>query len=372
MRLQKIKFGLPRMSLALALVGGFLFTACSEMESQPVSTDQANLETAGDIDALMAQNPNLIHLEGDITESFGDEYDENARRRGIASDRARFNITLKYTEEPTERQREVFQAAVDRWERIIIRDEVNFTGVDIPNFDNSGILVPADEVLDDVVIEVNLTEIDGPGRILGRAGPRFFRSPQNTTATGFMEFDVADLAGLDEADLFEEVIIHEMGHVLGIGTAWRRSDQGFPIPNLINLSTFEQLIDPDYLGRFGNLYWKTEGGDGLLPVEGAFFFPDGTPFQRPGTSYGHWDEDVLDNELMTGFLNGGVENPLSRISAGAVRDLGYGTATVGEKYDLPTPGQIANRTLRMSEDGINIAEREELVEAIGFITARRR
>lgn len=364
MKLRKLKTGFSSMSLALALAGGLLFTACSEMEREPVSSDPASMESEGDIEALLKANPHLIHLEGDITESFGEEYDENARRRSPASDRARFNITLKFTQEPTERQREVFQAAADRWERIIIRDEVNFTGIDFPNFDFSGILVPADEVLDDVVIEVNLAEIDGPGQVLGRAGPVFFRLPQLTTLTGFMEFDVADLAGLDALDLFEEVIVHEMGHVLGIGTLWQRG-------GLLILDSFATAIDPDYLGRFGNLYWKTEGGEGLLPVEGAFFDATGAPFFRQGTSFGHWDEDRLDNELMTGFLNLGV-NPLSRITAGSVRDLGYGTATVGEKYDLPTPGQAANRTLRMSDDGINIAEGEELIEPIGFVTARRR
>lgn len=366
MRLKKWKFALPKVGWMLALSGGLFLAACSDMESQPETADPLNLESGVDIAALMQKNPHLIHLEGDVTESFGEELDENARRRGIASDRARFNITLKYIVEPTERQREVFQAAADRWERIIIRDEVNFTGVTIPSsFPGQPPLVTPTEVLDDIIIEVNLTEIDGPGRVLGRAGPRFIRLPQLTTLNGLMEFDVADLAGLDAADLFEEVIVHEMGHVLGIGTLWQRG-------GLLILDSFETAVDPDYLGRFGNLYWKTEGGEGLLPVEGAFFDANGEPFFRQGTSFGHWDEEVLDNELMTGFLNGGVANPLSRITAGSVRDLGYGTATVGEQYELPSAGSAANRTLRMSDDGINIAEGEELIEPIGFITARRR
>lgn len=367
--MRKIKFTKTKLAWMLTLSCGLFFTACSSVEDNPVNPNQSNLEKDNAISTLLEKNPNLIHLERDFVESFGDEGAENARR-GTASDRARFNITLKFIVEPTERQRQVFQDAADRWERIIIRDEVNVAGP-FPSAFSPEPLVAADQVLDDVVIEVNLTEIDGPGQVLGRAGPQFLRIPQLTTLTGLMEFDVADLASLEAADLFEEVIIHEMGHVLGIGTFWRLGDFGLPAENLINLSTLEQAIDPDYLGRFGNLYWKTEGGPGLLPVEGAFFRPDGSPFVSPGTSYGHWDEDVLDNELMTGFLNLGV-NPLSRITAGAMRDLGYGTATVGEKYDLPTPGQATNRTLRMSEDGINIAEREELILPIGVVTVKRR
>ncbi|MHA7128349.1 hypothetical protein [Algoriphagus namhaensis] len=372
MKKLKLLFLRSRFSLYLSAFAGLTLAACSQVETEPVSTDQTKLETDLGTNSLL-NNPNLIHLEGEITESFGEVNAENERRRGAASDRARFNITLKYVVEPTERQREVFEAAAARWERIIIRDEVNFTGIDFPSaFPGNPPVVTASEVLDDVVIEVNLTEIDGPGAVLGRAGPRFFRVPQFTTLTGLMEFDVADLAGLDAVDLFEEVIIHEMGHVLGIGTFWRLADSGFAAPNLINLSTLDQIFFPDYLGRFGNLFWKTEGGEGLLPVEGVFFNPiTGNPFVRPGTSFGHWDEDTLDNELMTGFLNLGV-NPLSRITAGAVRDLGYGTATVGEPYDLPTQQNQANRVLRMDEDGINIAEREELLLPIGYVTARNR
>jgi hypothetical protein len=60
----------------------------------------------------------------------------------------------------------------------------------------------------------------------------------------------------------------------------------------------------------------------LLPVEGVFFRPDGTPFYKMALHFGHWDEDLLFNEL-TGFLNGGVANPLSRdYSLGSVKRFG--------------------------------------------------
>lgn len=349
------------------MCGGLLFSACSTVETEIVDSDLTNLQSDKTLSKI---NPNLIQLEGKIPAGYvqGGSIDEQSR--GIPSDRVRFNIELKFIGEPTERQREVFQSAVDRWERIIIQDEVDVTGTTITSaFSNIPLITP-DDVLDDIIIEVNLTEIDGPGRILGRAGPRFIRVPDYTTLSGLMEFDIADLASLDERNLFEDVILHEMGHVLGIGTLWRLADSGLNTNNLIDLSTFEQRIDPDYLGRTGNLFWKTEGGEGLLPVEGAFFDSNGNPFVRPGTSYGHWDEDRLFNELMTGFLNSNVQNPLSRITAGSVRDLGYGTANVGERYELPVQPETG-RTLRTSEEGINIAEMEELSTPIGVVSVKK-
>lgn len=367
MKQLKWKFSLTQLSLIFTLCGGLLFSACSTVETEIVDSDLTNLQSDKTLSKI---TPNLIQLEGKIPAGYvqGGSIDEQSR--GIPSDRARFNIELKFISEPTERQREVFQSAVDRWERIIIQDEVDLTGTTIPSAYSNIPLITPDDVLDDIIIEVNLREIDGPLGILGRAGPQFIRVPDYTTLSGLMEFDVADLGFLDERNLFEEVIIHEMGHVLGIGTFWRLADFGFDAPNLINLSTLEQAIDPDYLGRTGNLFWKTEGGNGLLPVEGAFFDSNGNPFVRPGTSYGHWDEDRLFNELMTGFLNSNVQNPLSRITAGSVRDLGYGTANVGERYDLPDQSAF-NRTLRTSEDGINIAEGEELLLPIGVVSLKK-
>ena len=43
----------------------------------------------------------------------------------------------------------------------------------------------------------------------------------------------------------------------------------------------------------------------------------------PGTFNSHWREGVFFNELMTGYLNSGVVNPLSALTLAAMQDLGY-------------------------------------------------
>ena len=42
-----------------------------------------------------------------------------------------------------------------------------------------------------------------------------------------------------------------------------------------------------------------------------------------GTRCSHWDESCLKHELMTGVLSSSVRNSLSRITIGALEDLGY-------------------------------------------------
>ncbi len=268
-----------------------------------------------------------------------------------AEERGRFDITLKYITPVTERQQEVFEAAKARWERIIIGDVPSITPTTpIPSaFFGFPPVVEAGETLDDIIIEVAIASIDGPGGILGQAGPRFARSEDYLTLSGVMFFDVADLAFLDQLDLFEEVIVHEMGHVLGVGSLWRffRTLREGPVSN------------PYFTGKYANVQWGAEGGTGELPIENM---------GGAGTRLSHWRESALRNELMTGFLNLG-ENPLSRITAASMRDLGYTTAVVGEQYELAkgTPGVDLDELDESALMGIYIADQETILEPVGLV-----
>ncbi|MFD0836224.1 leishmanolysin-related zinc metalloendopeptidase [Mariniflexile aquimaris] len=307
---------------------------------------------------LVQQLSEFNQIKGDFGKlEIGDLNNETLKSaKASGDDTGRFNITLKYLIPPTLRQSEIFDAAVARWERIIIKDVPSFTGT-LPSAFGSSFNITG--TVDDIIIEVLLTEIDGPLGILGQAGPRYVRSDDFLTLSGVMIFDTADLGLLDELDLFEDVIVHEMGHVLGIGTLWN-VEPFFP-------RTLREGPDsnPYFSGKKANVFWNAEGGTFELPIENM----GGT-----GTALGHWRESTLNNELMTGFLNLG-KNPLSRITAGSMRDLGYGSATIGESYDLPrgTPGvnisELGDYGTEINP-GLNIAKMEVLLQPIGFVTAK--
>lgn len=329
------------------LITPLLFTACTE-EIQEVN-----------VDPVLASQSKVLTLATpekwiNIEEQEGSNLRKKPKKEKL--DQGRFNISLKYIVPVTERQEQVFEDAASRWERIIIKDVPSFTGT-IPSAFN-GFPPAIDGTVDDILIEVALAPIDGPGGILGQAGPRFVRTVDNLTLSGVMFFDVADLDFLESLDLFEEVIVHEMGHVLGVGTLWnfqRNLRQG-------------SEIEPFFAGKKANVFWNAEGGTGELPIQGLV-----GGVIRPGTSFSHWDEGVLNNELMTGFLNLG-ENPLSRITAGSMRDLGYGAAMVGDSYDLPkgAPGvEISDDAAAAGEgQGLHIAEMEELLLPIGSVEVK--
>lgn len=202
-------------------------------------------------------------------------------------------------------------AAVQRWQSIIVGD-VPSTTVNIPAgtcFDGQ----PAvSATIDDIRIQVVIDSIDGPGEVLGGAGPCVLRSASGLPSLGFIKLDSADLAAMTQADL-NDLLLHEMGHVLGFGTLW--PDQSLLTgacpedPDAVTCST-----DPQYLGTVGRQKYHDLGGSSTnIPVEAT---------GGVGTWNSHWRESVFQNELMTGFIGSGT-NPLTAMTIGSMQDLGY-------------------------------------------------
>lgn len=224
-----------------------------------------------------------------------------------------FDIGLRFVSMPSPSQLQTFSNAAARWESVITGDiaaqPLNFTAGSC----NSPSAI--NETVDDVIIVVRLEPIDGVGQVLGSAGPCAVRAgPSFIPAAGSMRFDTADLANLEANGNFGNVILHEMGHVLGIGTIW--SNKGFlqlPSPTSgTGLDT--HFSGPLAIAAFNGLSATPYTLGNKVPVEnnqgGA------------GTRNSHWRESVLQNELMTGFLNAG-SNPLSALTIAQMQDLGY-------------------------------------------------
>ncbi len=221
-----------------------------------------------------------------------------------------FDIDVRFLSTPTASQQAAFDNAAARWESLITGDVV-----DVPLTTSAGACAsgsPAlDETVDDVIIFASITPIDGPGGILGSAGPCFIRSGNDLTILGAMEFDSDDVASLENDGLFEDVILHEMGHVLGIGTLW--DIKGLLIDPSQSGGTDPHFVGTEALAQFDAIGGDSYTGGNKVPVEDT---------GGPGTADGHWRESVFDNELMTGFIDV-TSNPLSVVTVGSLEDLGY-------------------------------------------------
>jgi hypothetical protein len=203
--------------------------------------------------------------------------------------------------------RQAFLTAAAKWRTIIVGD-LHRTIVNRPAGACDEWHPAINETINDVVIFARVIPIDTVGRVLGRAGPCSVNVGTNLTAYGSMEFDEFDLDAMVADGSLVDVIVHEMGHVLGIGTLWNFNR---------SLLTGAGGADPFFVGtsaraQFSALNSATYSGT-PVPVENT---------GSSGTRDAHWRESILRNELMTGFINRGT-NPLSRISAGSLQDMGY-------------------------------------------------
>ena len=250
-----------------------------------------------------------------------------------------FNVQFVFGPNVTSSQKATFEQAATRWEQVITGDLANVSVNKRSNLCGAG--EPSySGTVDDVVIYAEVGPIDGAGSTLAQAGPCLIRSG-GVTSYGVMSFDSADVGSIN----LTNVILHEMGHVLGIGTLW-------PDFGLVNYSS-SCPSNPRYSGPSARSEWNALGGSGDVPVE-----QDG----GPGTACGHWDEETFNAELMTGYVENGTM-PLSKMTVGTLQDMNY-TVNKGaaDAYSLPSCSPTCNS---LEPQGLNIAAGEVLLEPVG-------
>jgi hypothetical protein len=228
-----------------------------------------------------------------------------------------YGITLCFNSTMTASQRAAFESSVTRWQGLITGDLVNSSVSAAAGACGSG-SPGLSTTVDDLLIFATVENIDGPGGTLGSAGPCFIRSPGFLPSLGMMRFDAADVASMEANGSYGSVIMHEMGHVLGIGTLWTY----FSL--LQSPSSAGSPLDTYFSGAngitgFNNIGGSTYTGGNKVPVENT----GGT-----GTMNAHWRESVLANELMTGWINAG-SNPLSQLTVRSLADMGYTVNAAG-------------------------------------------
>lgn len=232
-----------------------------------------------------------------------------------------FQITVNYIGNVGDRVRTAVTQAVAKWQQVI-------TG-DVPSYVNpfNGQLV------DDIVLDVRMgllgpafpTGTDGAtgSNTIANAGPLYGGAPgvngqlairpsPRLPYWGTIGFDPAN-AATDSAQSLYTTALHEIGHALGFGTPLLvEARAGYPNGLVVPLAGNQ--ANPVYIGTAAlqaynqifqrnavNIPMESEGGDGTALV--------------------HWDDAAVPSELMNGFLTIGA--PLSRITVGAMQDLGY-------------------------------------------------
>ena len=242
-------------------------------------------------------------------------------------------------------RRKVFEAAAKRWMRVISknpgREKIELSPNKACGFGEGAITADVDGLL----IVAAIVPIDGKGGILGQAGPRYLRD-NGIPVLGCMQFDEADIESMESNGSFNGVILHEMGHVIGIGTMWKSMNllNDFKPTTACSSSSQTFTTKPSFTGEQALTEYSALGGSGNIPVEDE---------GGRGTRCGHWDEATFKNELMTGWANAG-EMPLSKMTAASLEDMGYTVnINAADDYQLPKADVVSSAAL----DGFALNER---------------
>ncbi len=130
-----------------------------------------------------------------------------------------------------------------------------------------------------------------------------------------------------------EVMLHELGHVFGIGTYWYSGDV-----RLVNLPSSARRVDTHFPGPNAVAAFDAAGGSGYTGAK----VPVTNDPAEDADAGGHW-RSVLCGEVMTrGNCPGEELTVVSAITLGALADLGWVVdMSVAEDYALPARDMAA-------------------------------
>ena len=208
-----------------------------------------------------------------------------------------FRIDLRFLGSPDPSLAAAARTAAARWETVIAASPGAFPVTLAAGECHAG--PPAiDETIANLVIFVRLDTVDGPGgpggNLIGSAGPCVVRHSDGVygaPVVGVVNLDAYDLLHPTTGGTTVDVISHEIGHVLGIGTTWNIYGQREFVPGL-RTGSYDYVAP--HAARAAYDLGFTSSATAPVPVE----------YQGGGGTLGsHWRERLFVSELMTGYIN---------------------------------------------------------------------
>jgi len=176
--------------------------------------------------------------------------------------------------------------------------------------------VPVSQFISGVRVLLKLDSL--PSRIAGQGGPCVVRS-NGLPLLGTVSLNLLTYNALSDRKL-DDLIQHEVGHVLGLGTIWGRA----AFSGLVLGDTGS--ADPIFVGPAALSAFSRLGRSGRFT---------GRPVPIQLRVLGHWRSDAFGGEVMAPSLIAAAQ-PTSSVSVAALRDLGWTVETEAyDDYELP-------------------------------------
>lgn len=204
-----------------------------------------------------------------------------------------------------------------------------------------------------------LVKLDSlPPRIGGQGGPCVLR-PNGLPLLGTISLNLFNYNLLSDQKL-DDLLQHEVGHVLGLGTIWGRGSFARLVDG-DSSATDPIFVGPSALAAFTRLGRSTRFAGRRVPLQLGVL--------------GHWRSDAFSGELMSPSLIATAQ-PTSSVTVAALRDLGWVVEPEAyEEYALPDAviaGSVSSRSVSARQLGSPSLDGDLLFPQLQITTGGRK
>ncbi len=227
-------------------------------------------------------------------------------------------IDIRYVNAPSPSQKSAVSAAANKWMRAISKDLGDFTFRSA-----AGDCFPEEPALNErhhnLLLFVSVRQIDGPGGVIAVTTVCGVSTRDTLPVLALIRLDPDDLDSAEARGILPGILLHEMGHALGF-------NPGTYVPRGLsaggsNDPVFDGVTARAEFAKHGS--WYTGA---TVPLEN-------TTGQGPRDP--HWRFSVFGDELMVSVVGRGFKSPLSSITLGFFKDIGYDVDfSVADTYEV--------------------------------------
>jgi hypothetical protein len=227
-------------------------------------------------------------------------------------------IDVRYASDITPALQAAVTIAAARWTQALSKNLGDFP-LNLPQSSCFPGQPAINETHHNLLLYVSVADIDGPRTALALTSVCRESIRDTLPILSNMVFDRADLDSMDASGTLGGVVMHEMGHALGFhpGSYVSKGLSG------------GGASDPFFSGVTARSEFAKHGAwyTGVtVPLEDA---------RGLGPLDPHWRANVFGDELMISFVGRGLKSPLSSITLGFFKDIGYNVDfSVADPYEV--------------------------------------